>query len=114
MVCVNCGRELEEVFKITDSESDLLQYAISRENLGKTALYPKNFLKHKFQSPREVYSYIKNSLDTLSEGEFLRNNWEFTIRNKYQYLDDSEGMIILDGIVYKHKQEDTKWVINQN
>ena len=114
MVCVNCGRELEEVFKITESESDLLQYSIDRENLGKTALYPKNFLKHKFQSPREVYLYIKNSLDAISEGEFLRNNWEFTIRNKYNYLDNSEDMIIVDGIVYKHKQEDTKWVINQN
>ena len=71
MVCVNCGRELEEVFKITDSESDLLQYAISRENLGKTTLYPKNFLKHKFQSPREVYLYIKNSFSILEKRIFF-------------------------------------------
>lgn len=103
MICTNCGRELEEVFKITDSESDLLQYSISRENLGKTALYPKNFLKHKFQSSRDAYLYIKNSLDIVSEGEFLKNNWEFNIRNKYHYLDNLEDMIVVDGTVYKHK-----------
>lgn len=103
MICTNCGRELEEVFKITDSESDLLQYSISRESLGKAALYPKNFLKHKFQSSRDVYLYIKNSLDIVSEGEFLKNNWEFNIRNKYHYLDNLEDMIVVDGTVYKHK-----------
>ena len=107
MVCVNCGRELEEVFKITGSESDLLQYAINRENLGKTALYPKNFLKHKFQSSREVYSYIKNSLDTLSEGDFLKTNWEFDVRNNHHYLENPKDMIVIDGVVYRHKQEGT-------
>lgn len=102
MVCPDCGKELKELFRLTEQESDNLQYAINRESLGNVVLNPKNLSKHDFKSTQELYSYIKNSLNILSEGLFLKENWKYNIKVNHNYDKNCDDIAVIDGIAYIH------------
>lgn len=103
MKCVDCGRELEDLhFSLTENEVDTLQLAVSRKELGIITLKPENINKYNFDSIKNLYTYIKNSLELISESEFLISFWEYSIRKKYNYPYEEGEFTIVDKKAYRH------------